>query len=656
VFLSYASQDAEAAQRISNALRAAGIEVFLDQSELRGGDAWDQKIRQQIHDCALFIPVISQHTQERLEGYFRHEWNLAIERGHHMARQKAFLMPVVVDGTGDREALVPDEFRAVQWTRLSAGDATPAFVERVQGLLRSDPAHQAATELTAIGRQDLESTPASKRGRQVLAWLVLAALLLGTGYLVVRTGVATKPFAATAIASDDKSVAVLPFVDMSEKHDQEYFSDGLTEELIDHLARVPDLKVIARTSAFQFKGKNEDMRAIAQKLGVGNLLEGSVRKSGEAFRITAQLIRAADGTHLWSDTYQRPVEDIFKVQDEIAASVTHSLQVALRSGGKARADKSDAYDRVLRARYLEARGNKGDNAKAIELYQEALALDPAYALAWTELGSAYWSQASYAEATAAEASAEARAALQRSLELDPASAAAHRLLGNILFEYDWDPVAAQRELERAAALDPDGADGRGARDDMQWYAGFRTGNFEAPLLSERAKLQRDPLNEDELMTLGWAQYWAGQFESSAVTFHRVLELNPSRRGAQAALATSLLYLGQPQAALAAAEKEPLEAWRLNELACINWDLGRRTESDAALHTFVTRYAQTDPVSIADAYAYRNDKDAAFRWLEQSYRLRHPGMIQIRVDPFLRNLHGDPRFAALLEKMKLTDQQ
>ena len=332
VFLSYASEDAAAAARICAGLRAAGIEVWFDQSELRGGDAWDLHIRNQIRDCALFVPIISAHTQSRPEGYFRLEWDLADQRSHMIVRSKAFIVPVCVDRTPDRGAEVPESFVKAQWTRLPEGATTPAFCQRVAMLLSgSETSHRPASSSPGHA-----PAPAHRR----LHWgAVVLLIALGIPTIGIIGWVAsrlipppTRPSAtanAPVAAVTEKSIAVLPFVDMSEKRDQEYFSDGLSEDLIDHLSRNPDLKVIARTSSFAFKGKNEDIRTIARTLGVANLLEGSVRKAGNELKITAELIRAADGVHLWSDSYERHLTDVFKVQEEIATSVVKGLQAKL---------------------------------------------------------------------------------------------------------------------------------------------------------------------------------------------------------------------------------------------------------------------------------------------------------------------------------------
>ncbi len=304
VFVSYASQDAEAAQNVCQALRAAGIEVWFDQSELRGGDAWDQSIRKQIKTCALFIPVISRSTHDRDEGYFRLEWKLAVDRCHLMAADKAFLLPAVIDDTRDDDDRVPERFREVQWTRLPDGATPAAFVERVRRLLSGEltpgPTKTAATPAARGSAAPTNPEPVLTSWRSKAALLVpIALVLVAFGYLVANRlvlpkrgaeiGAAAPPTAQSTPASAFKppphSIAVLPFVNMSGEKEQEYFSDGLTEELLNSLAAINGLQVAARTSAFSFKGKDTDIGTIARKLNVGAVLEGSVRRSANTVHI-----------------------------------------------------------------------------------------------------------------------------------------------------------------------------------------------------------------------------------------------------------------------------------------------------------------------------------------------------------------------------------
>jgi len=466
------------------------------------------------------------------------------------------------------------------------------------------------------------------------------------------------PVAATPAKG---SIAVLPFVDMSEKHDQEYFSDGLSEELIDHLAHFPDLKVIARTSSFAFKGKNEDMRSIATKLGVANLLEGSVRKAGGELRITAQLIRALDGVHLWSEIYDRKLTDIFKVQDEISTTVAKALNAALNvtpAAGVQPDSKGtinvDAYSLLLKANYFFKRGRKGDDAEAIEHYQQALKLEPNYALAWANLARVYADQGGTGELTAAEAAAKGLEAVQRALAIDPNCAEAYYARGNILRGISGSWAAAKSAYERALELDPHGEVGQYSQGVIILLKAVTSGRLNDVFDWARRQLERNPLDMPVISSLAWLQLIAGHLDESAATSQKLLELDPAYAGAQAQYAGTLLFMGKNSEALAAAEKESDSASKLAALACIYWASGRRTESDSALRALERGFADRNQYTIAAVHAYRGEMDAAFTWLERAYQQNRGSLEVVKIDPLFQKLHGDPRFDALLRKMKLVE--
>ena len=352
IFLSYASQDAVAAGRIGEALRAAGLEVWFDQSELRGGDAWDQLIRRRIRECRLFVPIISAHTQTRLEGYFRLEWRLAVERSHLMADGKAFLVPVAIDSVDERQAEVPEAFRAVQWTYLPGGVATPAFITRVAHLLAVAPAEThaaspvspaASPPVAAAVAAPLIAASASAWPRRAVPIVLAVAALAAAAFFLLRPGHRAPAVAALPTPSAQApvstptagpappahSVAVLPFTNMSGDPRDDYFSDGLSEELLNTLAAVQGLKVAARTSSFSFKGKDEAVGEIARKLNVAAVLEGSVRRDKSHVRISTELIDAGTGFQRWSQTYDRDLKDVLALQTEIATSVATALKVKL---------------------------------------------------------------------------------------------------------------------------------------------------------------------------------------------------------------------------------------------------------------------------------------------------------------------------------------
>ncbi|MSU25620.1 MAG: TIR domain-containing protein [Opitutus sp.] len=330
VFLSYASQDVAAALRICAALRAAGVEVWFDQDALVGGDAWDAKIRGQIGTCALFIPVISAATQERLEGYFRLEWKLAANRSHTMAEEKAFLLPVVIDGTRDAEGKVPTEFRAVQWTKLPGGETSAAFVARVQKLL-GGPSAPVVTAAT-IPSQPGPVVPAARSGLPLWFGVTLGVGVLALGaFVVLRPAgrdvtAAPKPVAAnTPVAANnsapaaaapvvsDKSIAVLPFDNLSTDKENGFFADGVHEDVLTALQNIRELRVISRTTVLQYREKTKPLPQIARERGVAYILEGSVRRAGNKVRVSAQLIDARTDTHLWSlPPGERELNDIFE--------------------------------------------------------------------------------------------------------------------------------------------------------------------------------------------------------------------------------------------------------------------------------------------------------------------------------------------------------
>jgi TolB-like protein/Flp pilus assembly protein TadD len=660
VFLSYASQDAEAAQNLCNALRAAGIEVWFDQSELRGGDAWDQKIRQQIRDCALFVPIISAHTQARPEGYFRLEWKLAVDRSHLMASEKAFLVPVVVDATTEPEALVPMQFRDVQWTRIRAGEVLAVFVDHIAALLNQPVASHVGIPERGVSRTPARRLPIVLIALSVAAVVALAiATAMRGGWLSqrpapkVEASAASAPVTNVPAATPEKSVAVLPFADMSEKKDQEYFSDGLSEELINHLAHAPDLKVIARTSSFQFKGKNEDMRTIGQKLGVANLLEGSVRTSGKTLRVTAQLIKVSDGSHLWSESYDRGMGDIFKVQDEIASAVVAALQATMtkpKSSPDARRENIEAYNAILRGRYFARKRTKQDSERAVASFEEAIRLDPNDAVAWMELADAYNIRLANSWMRPRENYALARSAIDRALAIDPNLADAHFVLGNLEWTYNFDFAAAQAQFSRARELDPN----LGPLNSEAFVALVNGQSDQAVRILERI-VERNPLSTYQLEWLAEFYFASDRLPEAERTLRDLLALDPSFAGAHCDLGEVLLARNQPDAALAVMSEEPDEGNRLTCLPDAMWKLGRRKEADALLVEAASKYSDSGAYGFAASYAMRNDKDQAFKWLNRAYENREPEVfVMSKWDPLLRNLHRDPRFTALLRKLKLPE--
>ncbi len=403
VFLSYASQDVESARRIAEALRTFGVEVWFDQAELRGGEAWDQKIRKQIHESALFLPLISSTTQERGEGYFRREWKLAVERTADMAGGVPFIVPVAIDDTRESDAIVPEQFLHVQWTRLPGALPSPQFIEQVERLLAlpHKPVLKAGPP-GAAGRSSGVSLPV-KRGGFTWLWLALAATAVVGAVIAIMVfsktaspGESPKVARKSRLASvvDAKSIAVLPFANMSPDPENAFFADGMQEDVITCLAKVRDLKVISRTSVLVYRDATaRNLRTIAAELGVATVLEGSVRRAGGRVKVTAQLIDARTDQHLWAETYERDLTDVFTIQSSIAQEIAVALKATMTQTERALIERRPtqnqaAYDLYLQAGLLPAGTRLSNRARydqKIALYEQAVALDPSFALAYAQL-------------------------------------------------------------------------------------------------------------------------------------------------------------------------------------------------------------------------------------------------------------------------------
>ena len=386
VFLSYASQDAETVQRICDALRAAGLEVWFDRNELRGGDAWDASIRKQIKECALFVPVISTNTNARSEGYFRLEWKLAIDRSHLMADDQAFLLPVVIDDTLEAAARVPDRFRERQWSRLVGDETLAVFAENVKRLLSGG----AAPAIAMFNAKPV------RRSRVLIVTLIIVAAGTVAGFYIFshRSGSKAPPSstASTPAVILEKSIAVLPFENLSSDKANAYFADGIQDEILTRLSKIADLKVISRTSTQRYKSAPENLPEIARQLGVAHILEGSVQKSGDAVRVNVQLIKAANDSHLWADTFDRKLIDIFSVESEVARAIADQLRAKLtgreeQSIAAKPTDNVEAYDAYLRGlAYSLKSGTSPANSLGAQKYlREAVKLDPKFALGWALL-------------------------------------------------------------------------------------------------------------------------------------------------------------------------------------------------------------------------------------------------------------------------------
>jgi TolB-like protein/DNA-binding winged helix-turn-helix (wHTH) protein/Flp pilus assembly protein TadD len=499
----------------------------------------------------------------------------------------------------------------------------------------------------------LEEVPQSNprlrpNGRKwAIAAAVVLVVLAGIGSYLWRQHRARKLSAAI-----DASIAVLPFSDLSQGKDQEYFSDGLADELANDLEKIRGLKVIARSSAFQFKGKNEDLRTVGRKLGVANVLEGSVRREGNRVRITAELTKVDDGFQLWSETYDREIDDLFAVQAEIARAVSVALQVRILDPSPG-ADSSHfhrnpaAYEPYLQGQYFLARGeDKDDLEKALGFVDQAIQLDPGFAPSWALRSLVINTAATIGLRDHEKSFLEARDNAEKAIALDARSAAGYLALGWVKLGYEWDWDGADAALKKAAYLQPGSAVVLSYRAYLYECLGRLD---EAIALTQEASVL-DPLRTNAY--LGSLLLTAGRYDEARASVERALSINQKLEGAHAKLGAILLAQGRAQAALAEMDAEPGEWEKLTGQALAYHALGRAHESDAALSKLIATHAEDSPYQIAEIYAYRGELDQAFAWLKRSYLERDPGLNQLKLDPLLASVRADPRYFDLLRKMRL----
>src|SRR5450631_1177862 len=536
---------------------------------------------------------------------------------------------------------------ATRWFLVAAGIGFPFWLAFAwfyeftpEGLKREseiDPAE--SIEQHAGGR---------KLDFAIIGVLAVAVVLLLTDRFVLRHGVNE----TAALGISEKSIAVLPFVNMSEDKANEFFSDGISEELLNLLAKVPHLQVAARTSSFSFKGKQVEIPEIARQLHVANVLEGSVRKSGDQLRITAQLVRAAEGYHLWSETYDRKLDDIFKIQDEIAGEVVKQLKVTLLGAAPAaRQTDPQAYALYLQAQQLGRQFTPDAFKRSDALYRQVLAIDPSYAPAWNRLSANLANEAIMGLLANKEAFAGAREAAEKALAIDPDYASAHATLGLTALNQN-DFAEAAKHFERALALDPT---------DVTVLANtasflMELGRLDDALTLYHTAIRRDPVNVSALYNLGTNQRIAGQYDAAIESFHTVLNLSPGQGGAHALLGITLVLKGDARAGIAEIEQEKNEYLRMLGSPMAYHALGRNADSDQALTALIAKYGKESPYFIAQQYAFRGEADKAFEWLDKAAEDKDPGLSEIALENLFDKIRSDPRWLPFLRKLGRAPEQ
>jgi len=478
----------------------------------------------------------------------------------------------------------------------------------------------------------------------------------------IASGVATPP------PRDAPSIAVLPFVNRSRGEEDEYFSDGLADELLNVLTKIRGLRVAARASSFLFKGKNEDLAVIGEKLNVATLLDGSVRKAGNRVRISVQLIKASDRVQLWSETYDRSLDDIFAVQDDIAQSVVKELRSTLLgqtpdsdASGRAQAEVAaaakghgqnpEAHRLYLQGKYFVDRMTARDTERGLEYLNEAVALDPTHAGAWAEISRAYSNSGGYGWLPVSEGYEKAREAVRRSIAADPGLAVAYVRLSGIQRAYDWDWEGAQASIRRALELAPGSAIVLSAAGNMAHQL-LRSDEAEQLL---RQALEQDPLNAATYNALALVYRTTDRLSDAERAVRKVIEIAPNRIGAHLIHSIILAEMGRHEEALSEANLEAAPWARDTALVVVHFKAGRELEARETLRHLEENYAVESGYQIACCYAVLGDRDRAFTWLERGVAERDSGMVQAPSERVLRPLHNDPRWSAFLKKIGFPEQ-
>ena len=654
VFISYASQDKTVADAVCKALEKAGVACWIAPRDVTPGVFYAESIVHAIDSSKVIVLVLSQFGSA--SQHVLREVERASSRRHPVVSFRTDATPL--------PAGLEYFLNSSQWLDASAigvPRALPKLVEAVKNAIAL-PSSAAQVTITPANKQ---TTPRPTRALVAVSAIIVAAI----GYFVadkfwLSNRSATVHPAASAVAGTDsaqpqvatipdKSVAVLPFLDMSEKQDQGYFSDGIAEEMLNLLAKIPDLRVVSRSSAFSFKGKQLAAPDIGRRLNVAHLLEGSVRKSGGRLRINAQLIDARADTELWSETYDRAMKDIFAVQDEISAAVVKHLKITLLSQApRAQRVDAQAFALFLQARQLGRLHTAEGYAQSVKLYQQGLAIDPAYPEAWTSLAYNYRRQSNNGMRPLDSGYKLAGEALRNALAIDPNYARAHAELGRISLDYDADPAAAAQHLTHALALDPTNPDTLG----YSAILADSLGRLSEGIAINEYALVRDPVNPTLHNALGIEYRYSKQYAKAIAQFHSTLTLSPDDISAHYQLGVAQLLGGRPELALNEVRLEPHEAWRTSGLALVLHSLSRKQEADAALATLIEKFSKSWPYNIALIFSWRGEIDRAFEFLEKSVVEKDPSLSDVAVEPMFSSLQQDPRWLRFLRKIgKAPDQ-
>ena len=520
-----------------------------------------------------------------------------------------------------------------------------------EGLIVPNPEDiKGKTETDLSSLPEKQNQTKSRIRRRISLGITITAFIAMAMFVYLKFGVNSSP----STILQEKSIAVLAFENMSGDPEQEYFSDGISEEILNDLTIIEGLKVAGRTSAFSFKGKNEDIRTIGEKLDVTMVLEGSVRKAGNRLRITAQLINVEDGFHLWSETYDREMEDIFAIQDEIAAKIVEKLKLQIKESneGVGRTQNIEAYDLLLKGIYFLNKDYEG-TTKAMEYFQRAVALDSAYAEAYAWIGDAYTNYAAYGFMSSAEAYSKARTAAQKAISLNEQDPRAHKILAYVHLNFDWDWEAALSEYKKAIQYgleDPDHF--------ITFYDILVNKNYEHAIRVAEQKLKIDPLQIENHWHLGFCNYFAGKFEKALKSFNNALELDENYSEGHRWKALTLAEMDRFEEAIQSIEKALVITQGHGpanfDLPKVKALMGNKEEVLQTIMDWETSEENVDPTEPAILYAILGMRDEAMVWLEKGYRQRSLFMTSLKAHWVWDQYRDDPRFIEIYDRMNFPE--
>jgi TolB-like protein/tetratricopeptide (TPR) repeat protein len=662
VFVSYASQDGAIANAVVAVLERQGLKCWIAPRDVTPGALYADGIISAINGTRVLVLVLSANSIA------------SPHVGKEVERASSKRRPIITlrtDGAPLTSAL--EYFLSEsQWIDLAADGTDAAFAKLLTAVRRQAGAAPEGHSLDHPMATDRRSATQRPPPRLRRSWLLAAALIVigvAVAWLAtdrLRSSTAARQAAAStqpveaAFAPPPRSIAVLPFVNMSGDASQDYFSDGISEELLNALSRLNDLQVVARTSSFSFKGQNVDVATIAHQLNVGAVLEGSVRRAGNTVRITVQLINAVTGFHIWSQTYDRNFTDILKVQTDVATSVAQQLETRLAGDEEARigmggTKNPEAYDAYLRGRQLlsdqdpdEARGRA-----AIAAFDRAIALDPGFALAHAGRAAALGNFAIFDAKADEQASLRAQAlqAAQRSVELAPELGEAHLALAQIRAFLLLDYAAAAPEFDRALALAP------GSARVQRAYAGYAAdlGHFEAAVQAARRTVSLDPQAVSAHTTLGVTLYLARRYDEALAALQHAKALSPNSHYIQISMTLSLLASGKTQQARAQCESTSTaldEDFRHHCLALVYHTLGRQADAERELQQLHALNGDGSAFGYAEIYAQWGEKTQSLQWLATAQRLDNPNLQSLRVDWQLDPVRSEPQFKEIEARMNM----